>query len=96
MGKSSNDTSLKNRKQDESSSDESDFEEMDRKYGNRPLNKSEFKKFVQRIFSSKIDDHYNDVKLKTQKDKKKDKKKNKKYSVFILKIVLDILTNKTI
>ena len=43
----SNDTSRKNKKHHDSSSEEdSDYEEIERTYGNKPLNKGEFKKFL--------------------------------------------------
>ena len=75
MGKS-NDNSRKN-KRDEMSSDESDYEEVDRKYGNRAMNKEEFSKFVKRIFSSKMEEEEKSNKKKkaNKKSDKKDKKK---------------------
>lgn len=79
----SNDTSRKNKKQHDSSSEEdSDYEEIERTYGNKPLNKGEFKKFLNKMFSSKADKYYEDKgKIKNSKDKKDDKKdKNMKKS----------------
>ena len=79
----SNDTSRKNKKHHDSSSEEdTDYEEIERTYGNKPLNKGEFKKFLNKMFSSKVDKYYesSNGKIKNSKDKKdkKDKKmKNK-------------------
>ena len=76
MGKS-NDNSRKN-KRDEMSSDESDYEEMDRKYGNQAMNKEEFSKFVKRIFSSKLEEEERKPKKNKKANKKSDKKDKKK------------------
>jgi len=76
MGKSDN--SIKNRSRDDSSSDEeSDYEEIHRKYGDKPLSKSKFKNLIKTFLDSKADKYFNKLKNNKNDDKKKKNRKIK-------------------
>ena len=76
MGKSDN--SIKNRSRDDSSSDEeSDYEEIHRKYGDKPLSKSKFKNLIKTFLDSKADKYFNKLKNNKNDDKKKKNRKSK-------------------
>ena len=76
MGKFDN--SLKNRSRDDSSSDEeSDYEEIQKKYGNRPLSKSKFKSLIKTFLDSNADKYFNKLKNSKNDDDDKKSKSNK-------------------